>query len=106
MAILNFQILHMGILIGRDLLRPHVCWSIGNGQQAKIWDDPWVPTLPDFRVDGTAHGMGLVNRVSQLICYDSQSWNKELINQCFTPREVLAILSIRLPVDLVEDKLL
>lgn len=25
-------------------------WQVGNGARIHIWDDPWVPTLPNFRI--------------------------------------------------------
>lgn len=33
-----------GILIGRDLIKHHVGWAIGNGEDVGIWTEPWLST--------------------------------------------------------------
>jgi len=33
-----------GILIGRDLIKDHVGWAIGNGEDINVWNEPWLST--------------------------------------------------------------
>lgn len=47
-----------GILIGRDLLKLHLGWAIGNGEQVSAWNDDWLsmaeckrPMGPPTRMD-------------------------------------------------------
>lgn len=38
------------IMSRRDLLKEGICWAIASGHNIYIWDDPWVPSLPYFRI--------------------------------------------------------
>lgn len=33
-----------GILIGRDLIKDHVGWAIGNGEDINVWNELWLST--------------------------------------------------------------
>ncbi|OVA20875.1 hypothetical protein BVC80_8903g20 [Macleaya cordata] len=90
----------------RDYMKVAVCWSVGSGHDIKIWCDPWVPSLPGFRVEGLDHARALVFRVSDLIYHDSKRWKEELIRYCFPLYEADAILRIQLTLDDAPDKLL
>ncbi|XP_057993097.1 uncharacterized protein LOC131174071 [Hevea brasiliensis] len=37
------------LLIGREALRPGICWKVSGPSFVNVWTEPWVPTLPDFR---------------------------------------------------------
>ncbi|OVA11190.1 Reverse transcriptase zinc-binding domain [Macleaya cordata] len=95
-----------GILIGRDIIAPHVCWSIGDGSLIKIWTDPWVPFLPRFRVEGSSLDRGGLCFVSELICPNSRLWRLDLLQQFFLPHEIIAILKIRLSAEASADTLI
>lgn len=32
------------ILVGRDLIKNHVGWAIGNGEEVNVWNEPWLST--------------------------------------------------------------
>ncbi|KAF7811324.1 reverse transcriptase [Senna tora] len=32
---------------GKEALKKDLCWKIGNGLNVKIWDDNWIPSMPD-----------------------------------------------------------
>ncbi|OVA20918.1 Endonuclease/exonuclease/phosphatase [Macleaya cordata] len=95
-----------GILIGRNIIAPHVCWFIGNGSMVKIWEDPWVPTLPGFHVEGLPQASTEVTYVNELICSSSRHWNIHLLQHVFLPHEISAILNIRIPAEPCPDQLL
>ncbi|OVA03860.1 Reverse transcriptase zinc-binding domain [Macleaya cordata] len=104
--IANCSSIWTGILAGRDIIAPFVCWFIGNGLLVRIWEDPWVSSLPGFRVDGFEHNKYEISAVSELICPSSNSWHLDMLQTYFPTHEMAAILKIRSPVVASKDKLI
>ncbi|OVA14287.1 hypothetical protein BVC80_9027g50 [Macleaya cordata] len=102
----NVSPIWRSICVVRSSMKEVVCWAVGTGHEIKIWSDPWVPYLPDFRVEGLPGAQRKIYRVADLICQHSRMWKVDLVHECFTPHEARAILSIRLPMDVVDDRLL
>ncbi|OVA19776.1 Reverse transcriptase zinc-binding domain [Macleaya cordata] len=90
----------------RSSMKEAVCWAVGTGHEIKIWSDPWVPYLPDFRVEGLPGAQRKIYRVADLICQHSRMWKVDLVHEYFTPHEARAILSIQLPMDAIAGRLL
>lgn len=38
-----------GIEKARDVLSRGACYMIGNGQKVRVWEDPWMPWLENFK---------------------------------------------------------
>ena len=81
------------ILSARDLLKRGLKKVVGNGLGVNIWEDPWVPRLPQYRIysQGGRNEDG-PQMVSDLI--QNWEWNVEMLNRLFSSREVEAIRSI------------
>ena len=91
------------ILSARSLLAKGLRRVVGNGHSVNIWHDPWMPSLPNFRVlqrEPQAEG-GPVN-VRELI--SQGEWNKVELMKWFSAWEIAGILSIPLPRHPCEDR--
>jgi hypothetical protein len=82
------------ILGSRDLFKDGLWWSIGNGNSVKIWGDKWVPIPNTFEIYSPPRGLSHDARVLELMDEDLHGWNRGLVETLFSPKEVLAILSI------------
>lgn len=91
------------ILSARDFLQKGFKKVVEEGTTMSIWENPWVPTLPSFRV--LPRGETLEDKphaVSDLML--NKVWNVELLNQLFSRWEVEAITSIPISQSKCEDK--
>ncbi|MCI24389.1 reverse transcriptase-like protein, partial [Trifolium medium] len=71
-------------------------WTIGKGQQVRIWKDSWLPNNAGFKVCSPINVLEADACVSQLIDSNTRSWNRNLISQIFSPFEAQQILNIPL----------
>jgi hypothetical protein len=77
-----------------DLIREGSVWRIGNGKNARIWEDRWLLTHSTFRVQSARALLDPMATVEQLIDEDLKCWKKPLLDQLFSPDEAKTILSI------------
>lgn len=54
------------IMAGVEAFKRGYVWQIGDGSQANIWDDNWVPLNPNLRAR-TPRGGIMLTKVSDLI---------------------------------------
>lgn len=82
----------------RQYLSAGMCYLIGNGMDVRIWEDPWVPSLPDFKPKpwDTYFGVERPLTVAELIDKDTGQWDRALVWSLFTPETAEAILKIHL----------
>nr|DAD38880.1 TPA_asm: hypothetical protein HUJ06_013202 [Nelumbo nucifera] len=71
-------------------------WRIGNGQHIRVWDDPWLKEMGNFkddlpRVEGLEDIVVLYLRI-----LGHKEWDVEMIHELFGPRDASAILNIPL----------
>ena len=52
--------------MGVDVLKEGIIWRIGNGENVKIWEDPWLPKGPTGKLV-TIKRSCLLTRVNELI---------------------------------------
>lgn len=83
-------------LKSRDFLHGNALWSVGDGSQINIWQDPWVPIMPNHQVSGYHFANKWVSSVCDLINRENFSWKENLILLLFPPHEAAAILKIPL----------
>ena len=83
-----------GILIGRDLLKQHLGWAIGNGEKVMTWNDDWLSSSVRKRPMGPVPENELDLRVADLISTDSKDWDKQKVERSF-PLLLGNILSIK-----------
>lgn len=87
------------ILKGVQILKDGMIWRVGNGENIRIWDDPWIPR--DWtRKPITCRGTNLVTRVNELIDPYTWEWDEPLVRQTFWEEDVEHILSIPVHTDM------
>ena len=90
------------ILRGAELLKDGLIWRIGNGENVKIWEDPWLPR-GTTRKPVTPRRSCLLTRVSELIDPTTSEWDEKLICDIFWPEDAAEILRIPINVNM-EDR--
>ncbi|KAL0420861.1 UNVERIFIED_CONTAM: hypothetical protein Slati_3109000 [Sesamum latifolium] len=83
-------------MAAKDLLRVGYRWRIGSGCSVLIWQDPWLPRTPSFRVITSKLSVSSIVHVSDLINDDTRDWNFDVINATFWPEDREAISQIPL----------
>lgn len=80
------------ILCARHVLRAGLLWKIGSGVHVDIWDDDWIPGIPasSFRKPEDC----IFQKVSDLINFDTKTWNIHALNLLFSPNIVDVILCL------------
>jgi hypothetical protein len=81
------------ILCGLEILKEGVVWRVGDGEQIRVWTDPWIPRGSTRRPVAT-QGQSIISSVSELINPITESWDVELIQDLFTAEDTNDILSI------------
>jgi hypothetical protein len=79
-------------------------WSIGNGQQVRIWRDSWLPNQAGFKVCSPVKVLAPDACVSQLINISTRSWNYRLIRDIFSDFEAQQIINLPLSWRLPNDR--
>ncbi|XP_057247591.1 uncharacterized protein LOC130589950 [Beta vulgaris subsp. vulgaris] len=90
------------ILSARDLLDKGIRKVVGNGLHIDIWDDPWVPTLPRYRVIPQERRDNRPQMVNEFI--GERGWQKGELERWLSKWEVDEIMRIPLPIRHCEDK--
>lgn len=88
-----------GILLGRDLLRKGLGWSIGDGSLVRIWHDPWLSLSMPMQPIGPPSLSDSSLLVKDLLCPSSGEWNPAAIRDHLPQYEeaILAINTSSLP---------
>lgn len=94
-----------GILIGRDLLKRNLGWTMGNGESINAWTDPWLSLQLQQRPYGPAKENDQDLCVADLFIPETREWNKEKIQLLF-PQEEENILCIKPSLSGAPDKLI
>ena len=91
------------IYSARGLLQKGIRKVVGSGLSVEIWNDPWVPDLPQFKPQRNGEGEEEGPRmVSDLVI--NRGWNLELLNRTFSAWEVQAIIKIPVSHESREDR--
>ncbi|KAF5180637.1 hypothetical protein FRX31_029777 [Thalictrum thalictroides] len=73
-----------------------ICWDIGDGTKIRIWEEPWIPSLPSHipspAFSSQPHNQQ-ISHVNQLLLPNSSTWNISLLNQMFDPFSVQHIMN-------------
>ena len=81
------------ILQGVEVIKEGMVWRVGNGDNIRIWQDPWLPSGA-VRYPRTRRGSTLLTRVAELIDPCTNSWDTQLVRQTFCQEDANVILSI------------
>jgi hypothetical protein len=92
-----------GVQYGLELLKKGLVWRVGNGDQIRIWRDPWIPRPHSFKPI-SVQGDCRLRRVSALL--DEQgAWNLQLLRRHFLQVDIDAIMQIKINPRCAEDVL-
>ena len=67
------------IIVGRELLRKGLSWTVGNGEDIRVWQDPWISCDTSTTPFGPPTLMSIDLRVSDLLCPLSNDWDLEKV---------------------------
>ena len=81
------------VLAGLATFKRGYIWRVGNGDNIKIWDDPWIPASPSRKIV-SPRGMAAYTRVSELISPITGQWDATKLNETFNVVDVTRILQI------------
>lgn len=94
----------------RDLVAKGVCCLPGGGESIRIWKDPWVLSLPNFRpspAQSVLSTVGLLDE-EQLVCslfdFESRCWKQDVLTATFDAASALAISQLPLLSPTREDQ--
>ncbi|KAL0445036.1 UNVERIFIED_CONTAM: putative mitochondrial protein [Sesamum latifolium] len=94
------------IWVALDLFRADCCWRIGTGHAVNIWQDPWIPRTPSFRIITPQPSNCPWMNVSNLLLTSTREWNEVVISALFWPEDRDYILQIPLSFSSVPDLLI
>lgn len=99
-----------GLTATRDIIKKGACFRIGSGNNADIWEDPWIPWNAEYKpqrkitaMDGTQSSP---KWVFELINQDSMIWDQSQLENLFEEATVQNILRIPLPNTPETDKII
>lgn len=79
-------------------------WSIGNGQNVRIWKDDWLPNQTGFKVCSPMVDFEEATCISELIDINTKSSKRDLVRNVFSAFEAKQILNIPLSWRLWPDR--
>jgi hypothetical protein len=69
-----------GLLKNREVIDNSACWSISDGANIHIWDSPWIPSMPSFKLMPNVHLVDLPDfSVADLLLPGDRSWNVDIL---------------------------
>lgn len=82
-----------------DIMKKHICWEIGNGKNIKIWEDKWLPTKDNYKVNqnhilSNHHYQHFVT-VYQLITPNTTNWDNTTLATLFDNPTIAHIKAIK-----------
>nr|YP_009381028.1 hypothetical protein AEK19_MT0632 [Utricularia reniformis]ART30886.1 hypothetical protein AEK19_MT0632 [Utricularia reniformis] len=84
----------MELMEARDLVLAGSRWRVGNGQNIRVWHDPWIPTPPSFKpINRRFHAFEDL-LVADLIDPQTREWKVDRLHALFLPPDVDAIQNI------------
>ncbi|KAL0325489.1 UNVERIFIED_CONTAM: putative mitochondrial protein [Sesamum radiatum] len=89
-----------------DLFKAGCRWRIGTGHAVRIWQDPWIPRTPSFRIITPKPSSCPWTYVSDLVLASTREWNEDTISAFVWPEDRDYILQIPLSFSNVPDLLI
>ncbi|KAL0381479.1 UNVERIFIED_CONTAM: putative mitochondrial protein [Sesamum angustifolium] len=89
-----------------DLFQAGCRWRISTRHAVRIWQDPWIPRIPSFRIITPKPSSCPWTYVSDLVLASTREWNEVTISALFWPEDRDYILQIPLSFSNVPDLLI
>lgn len=93
-----------GLVDSVDNLCAGLCYRVGNPTTLRIWDDPWIPSLPGFTPPLDFRRATSPQRVSDLMFAHHTCWDMNIISSLFPYSIIKEILKIIIPTHLEQDQ--
>lgn len=93
---LNFILLQNVFLLGRNAPQPGLRWNVKGISFLNVWHDPWVSSIPNFKIISIQSADCLVLYIADLIDHQTRQWDENIIFASFDPLEAREILKIQL----------
>lgn len=82
------------LLAGREAIKQGIRWNVTGPSFLNIWEEAWIPTLPNFKITSARPRDSLVVYVSDLIKQGTTQWDMNILFASFSPQECLEISKI------------
>lgn len=94
------------ILKALPLLSWGSCFLVGDGQDIRVWDDPWIPSIPNFKPSPlSAPSESSSMLVKELIDEDTGRWDRCKVRRLCHLDSAEVIFQIKIPVEPRRDEL-
>lgn len=97
--------LRQSLITTKSLLSLGMVWCIESAFQVRIYEDPWIPTLSNFKLPEIPQVYQPYCLLSTLIDPVSRGWNLEMILNSFPQQVAQGILKIPLNPSTQDDQL-
>ncbi|KAL3519958.1 hypothetical protein ACH5RR_018107 [Cinchona calisaya] len=94
------------IIYVQDMLKKGACYLVKDGSCIRIWSDPWILSIQDFKPPIQCRDNVLVHFVADLISPETRTWNMDLFQALFPPSISNEIVKIKIPVMTEPDSLI
>ncbi|CAL5418073.1 unnamed protein product [Camellia sinensis] len=94
------------LLKGRELIQAGIRWQVQSGQQIRLWEDPWIPSLKGFKLLSAKPPTCDVLTVADVIDQVHKSWHLDPLLHCLSPAEVAAISVIPIAMEGRDDSVI
>jgi hypothetical protein len=84
------------IISAKTVMHHGLIWRIGDGKDARIWGDSWIPRPSTYSIQSPVRLLHPQARVVELIDQDSRRWNAALVESIFQKEEAELIKNIPL----------
>ena len=94
------------IWAARKTLEMGLRWRVANGHNIRIWKDPWIKDLSNFKPTFPEREYDEDTKVKELIDEDRHQWDIQKIRYLFPETEVAMIQKIPIGKSVAEDVLI
>ena len=102
----NSSFTWQSIWAARKTLEMGLSWTVGNGHNIRIWKDPWIKDLRNFKPSRPERDYDNDARVQELIDGDRHQWDIQKLRSLFSETEVAIIQEIPIGKSAAEDVLI
>lgn len=94
-----------GMWQAKEALKNGFKWVLGNGENIRIFEDPWIRGKDRFMADNTHTGTSWGMKVRELFIPGEKQWDESKVNSIVTTVDAKAILAIPIPKSQVPDRI-